>query len=137
MNLIADDHLVNQQEFGAKLDITMIVRSMKRGNRSTRQRRKSSVPWVEQLGFDFRNVERACQNDQAVGSEKMKRTRRGTKSLCMYNRGAKGKRVLEVEVMQVTSLLLLISRPRKVQQMQMMLSISMKIHHQNPRSNLV
>lgn len=89
---IAYSHLVNQQEPGAKLDITMIVQSMKRGKRSARQKRNSSVPWVELLGFNFRNVERARRNNLAVGSKKMKRTSRGTKSLCVNNRGAKGKK---------------------------------------------
>jgi hypothetical protein len=63
---IAYSHLVNQQEPGAKLDITMIVQSMKRGKRSARQKRNSSVPWVELLGFNFRNVERARRNNLAV-----------------------------------------------------------------------
>ncbi|XP_066392249.1 uncharacterized protein [Miscanthus floridulus] len=89
---ITDGHSVNQQKPGAKLDTAMIVQSMKRGKRSARQRRKSSVPWVELLGFNFRNVGRTRQKDLAVGSKKMKRTRRGTKSLCVNNRGAKGKK---------------------------------------------
>ncbi|EER96325.2 uncharacterized protein LOC110433088 [Sorghum bicolor] len=89
---IKDGHSVSQEEPVAKLDITMIVQSMKRGNRSARQRRKSSVPWVELLGFNFRNVERGRRNDQAVGPKKMKRTHRGTKSLSVKNRVAKGKK---------------------------------------------
>ncbi|XP_066396054.1 uncharacterized protein [Miscanthus floridulus] len=89
---IADGHSTNQQDPRAKLDITMIVQSMKRRKRSARQRRKSSVPWVELLGFNFINVERARRNDLAVDSKKMKRTHRGAKSLCVKNKRAKGKK---------------------------------------------
>lgn len=84
-----EGHAVSQHEAGAELDMTMIVQSMKRGKRSARRRRQSSA---QLLGFNVRNMAKAGRNDQAIGSKKMKRTRRGTRSLCVHDRGAKGKK---------------------------------------------
>lgn len=89
-----EGHAVSQHEAGAELDMTMIVQSMKRGKRSARRRRQSSA---QLLGFNVRNMAKAGRNDQAIGSKKMKRTRRGTRSLCVHDRGAKGKKCVRGE----------------------------------------
>ncbi|OEL38335.1 hypothetical protein BAE44_0000644 [Dichanthelium oligosanthes] len=89
----SDMETTDVYSLGANIDITKIIQSMKRGKRSARQRVKSSEPWVQQLGvLKPRNVARVHRNDQGVGSKKMKRTRRGTRSWRVKNRAAKGKK---------------------------------------------
>lgn len=90
---IADAYSISQEDPTAKIDITKIMHSMKRGKRSTRQRVKISAPWAHPFGFlNSSRVRGAHRNNQGVGSKKMKRTRRGTKSRRVNTRAAKGKK---------------------------------------------
>nr|TKW31810.1 hypothetical protein SEVIR_2G130300v2 [Setaria viridis] len=89
-----DMEITDVNSLGAKIDITKIMHSTKRGKRSARQRVKSSEPWIQQLAaLKSRNVARRVRrNDRGVGSKNMKRTRRATKSWRVNNRAAKGKK---------------------------------------------
>lgn len=88
-----DVYSINQVDPTAKINITEIIQSMKRGKRSGRQRIKSSAPWAEQFGFlNSSRAVTARWKNKGVRSKKMKRTRRGSKSWRVNTRATKGKK---------------------------------------------